>query len=165
MFVSPSTETLYYCSVGLNTAYLSGHYRPEYQYHEFRDVIRGLLEFPNVVMVLCSRSTYRVQTGTSDFVETPEVGESIAVITGAGLISDSIGIGRMKNVLKLDQATAIVFTSNNEIRLLSGSQFSDNMAADSEGKAIIIGDISKLQPEISMAYDQLMGVILWGSKL
>jgi hypothetical protein len=165
MFVSPSSETLYYCSIGLGTEYLTGHYRTEYQYHEFRDVIRGLLEFPNTLIVFCSRSTYRVQTGTSDFVETPEVGESIAVITGAGLISDAIGIGNMKNMLKLDQASVIVFTSNNELRLLSGSQFSDNMATDAEGRSIIAGEFSKLQPEVSMTYDQLMGVILWGSVL
>ena len=166
MFVGPKDSArLFYSQMPFSVEFVAGHYRADYQYHDFNDVIRWMAEFPNMIAIGLSRKTYRIETNTSEFVETPEVGESIAVITGAAIVSDKIGAQRQSNVFPIDNMTVVIFTSDNELRAFDGSRFGENLAVDQEGRGMFREDLEKLHPDVSIGYDSLMGVLLWGTNV
>ena len=166
MFMAPKDSSrLFYCQMPFSAEFVAGHYRADYQYHDFDDVVRWMAEFPNMIAVGLSRKTFRIETNTSEFVETPEVGESIAVITGAAIVSDKIGAQRQSSVYPIDNMTVVIFTSDNELRAFNGAQFGENMAVDQDGRGMMREDLEKLHPDISFGYDPLMGILLWGTNV
>ena len=153
-----------YSQLPLNSDHLGGHYYPEYQTQPVKDAIKDLWEFPGLLIIFCANSTWRIQTNVTDIVTTPSVGEAIAVITGVSIVDGSIGIKHEGSIQEIDGGAVILVTSEPQVRKFNGYQYSEGLATDEKGKGYILEDIQKLQPEVAVGYDPLMGYIIWGTE-
>ena len=154
-----------YSQLPLNAEYLGGHYYSEFQNQRIKDAIRSIREFPGSLVIFCANSTWRIQTNVSDILTTPEVGEAIAVVTGIDLVDQAIGIQHEGSLQPLENGSVACITSEPQVRIFDGYQYGEALCNDKDGKSFILNDIQKLQPEVSVGYDPLMGYIIWGTEI
>lgn len=151
-----------YSQLSQNFEYLGGHHYRPYQQSPIQDRIQGLEEFPEQTIVYGSKSTWRINTNTTNLVAIPEVGEIVALISGVALVDGDIGIIDDGGLQTIDNGEQVVITSEPGIRVFDGYKYGENLAIDKEGRPMFLDDLEALHKVYATAYDKTMGFIFWG---
>jgi hypothetical protein len=160
IFTAASEDSRYYYSViPLKKEYLIGYYNPR-QYSTVKDAIQKISQFPNVITIYCSHSTYVVPTNTFVTFDINSIVQ-IAMISGQICIDEQIGIKCPGAVCRLPNGTDWMVTSEPAIRIFDGSQFTANLGADRVMKKLL----QIAAGSMYAMYDPFNGVTLFGEFL
>ena len=156
-------EKFYYSQLLDNYEYLVGHHNQEFQFNVIKDSIKGMSEFPNLLIIYGASSIWRTQINVQQFVEESRVGQVVSVMSGLGIVDGSIGLHDKSGIKRINKGVEIIVTSEPGIRMFDGRSFSEELTIDSEGRSYIKSEIQKMRSGFAIAYEpNLLGVMLWG---
>ena len=162
MYVSQNAaEKIHYSTMAPGLEYLGGHYDARYQTHAVKDSITAFGEFPDKIIIYCSKATYKIQTNVTNQIK-DRANNIVAVISGISVIDGTIGIKYKGAIKTLENGDQIMMTSEPSIRMFNGLRYSPSLSEDEDGKGMIQEDIQTLQNVVSTGWDRLLGFILWG---
>jgi len=146
-------QTLYYSQMPEGLEYMAGCHNPEFQSMIIRDAINVLLEFADYVTVGCQNSTHNIAVNTFENQTIEQVAVVVAVLSGAMLRNDSIG---MKAAIKADAGNALVVTTEPGVRIYDGLSYGKNLI---EGRIVTI--IRQYNSVYALSYDAVNGLMMW----
>lgn len=153
----------FYSQLSQNFEYLGGHHYQPFQQFPIEDRIQGVEAFPEQTIIYGSRTTWRVNTNTTNLVTIPEVGEVVALISGVASVDDSIGIIDDGGLATIELGEQVVITSEPGVRIFDGYKYGENLAIDQNGRPMFLEDLEAMHKVYATAYDKTMGFLFWGA--
>lgn len=154
-----NTNQIDYCQMADGYEYLAGYHNAAKQIALFKDPItRVILENDNA-MVLCRGSMHRIPLNNYIEDKIESIGEVVVVLAGSAVVSPDIGMSDFGAMKMLTAYSAIIITSDNELRVLeytSAPQLSDDLAKDRFRKRL-----RKNVGRATISYDKINGILIW----
>lgn len=160
LFVAKQDERIYYYSeLGIDSGVLSGYYNPAFQINdELVDVVIGFEKQDEILIIKTNRGTYKVNLNTPVEAGNAALGEHALVLGDPEPMDLSVGFDVDGAVDSMENNALFMFTNERGLRILSGTEYSDNLAV---GK-IHRSEINKLEPNGIVKYDPNLGALTWG---
>ena len=150
-------KDMFYGQIPTNKEYLMGSYNPD-QYTTFKDKIKALSEFPDLIVVYMSHSWAAVPTNTYQAIDVNDVLQYYK-LSGQWVVDHERGLLDRSLLCKLPDGRDWLVTSEPAIRICDGKEFSPNLA---ENRVMKI--LETFQALGAVLYDRFNGISLYGKE-
>lgn len=152
-------NTIYYSPMAVAKKYLVGYYNPAYQYdNRIEDEITFLMQLPDKLAVMCTKSAWVTATNTPRSTKIPAVGIQVALLPFFTLV-DNIGCVHVGSIRKIDIGVYSMVTSEPSHRFFDGFKFTENLAFDQ-----VMNTIERLSAFTFSHYNDIEGLRIWGAR-
>ena len=156
IFVSPQNSRTYYYSQTSGplggSPRSAGYHSTAFQFGTVDDEINVFSRSPDVVVILCNRSTYRLTpfTATNSGQQETTLGSSAFVIMAATITDDSLGVKDYGSIAAIDQSSFICVCTDNTVRIWDGTRWGTDLSrfkVNLEVQKIIVGSVGLYNPQ------------------
>ncbi len=167
IFVAAREDTIiYYGTFTPTTKYLTGYHNPYYQVETgIKDAITHIEEFPNRLIVFCSKKTYGGPVNESTQFAVKGTGSFVTTFNGFQLVDGNIGLRDWGSIRKPIYGKTILVTSEPAVREFDGYSYGENKAEDERlGMSKVMNELRSWFRASGSCYHPNLGYVIWGRR-
>ena len=146
--------------------YLLGYHYSYYQVEtSIKDAITHMEEFPNRLIVFCSKKTYGGPVNESTQFAVKGTGSFVTTFNGFQLVDGNIGVRDWGSIRKPIHGKSILVTSEPAVREFDGYSYGQNLAEDeARGMEKVMNELRSWFRASGSCYHPDLGYVIWGRK-